>query len=197
MDKTLFFFADDGVHGRELWKSDGTEAGTSMVKNIYPDDSSPFQEASSLQGYLTPLGSTLFFFANDGVHGSELWKSDGTEAGTTLVKDINPAGGSYFYGNLVALGRTLFFVADDGVHSWELWKSDGTEDGTIMVKDISPIDFVSGPSELTAVGNTLLFKADDGVHGYELWKSDGTEDGTLLVQDIDPGAVALPRPSLP
>ena len=40
--------------------------------------------------YLTDVGGTLFFTADDGTHGQELWKSDGTKAGTVLVKDINP-----------------------------------------------------------------------------------------------------------
>ena len=47
-----------------------------------PDDSDP----SSLTG----VGGTLFFTADDGIHGRELWKSDGTKAGTVLVKDIDP-----------------------------------------------------------------------------------------------------------
>ena len=43
---------------------------------------------------MTAVGDTLFFTADDGVNGNELWKSDGTEAGTVLVKDINPGSGS-------------------------------------------------------------------------------------------------------
>src|SRR5262249_58532624 len=86
---TLFFTANDGVNGEELWKSDGTEAGTVLVKDINPG--SAFGYGYGSRPYeLTAVGGTLFFTADDGAHGRELWKSNGTEAGTVLVKDNNP-----------------------------------------------------------------------------------------------------------
>jgi ELWxxDGT repeat protein len=122
------------------------------------------------------------------VNGYELWKSDGTAAGTVLVKDIRPGYSGFGPGNLTAVGNTLFFQAYDGVNGRELWKSDGTAAGTVLVKDIRPGASSSNLRNLTAVGNTLFFRADDGVNGYELWKSDGTAAGTVLVKDIRPGA---------
>src|SRR5262245_16221248 len=75
---TAYFAADDGVNGIELWKSDGTAAGTVLVKNIRSG------ATGSNPASLTNVNGTLFFKANDGVNGIELWKSDGTAAGTVL-----------------------------------------------------------------------------------------------------------------
>ena len=78
--------------GQELWKSDGTAAGTTLVKNIRPGSGT-----SSSPRELTNVNGTLFFVADDGVTGQELWKSDGTAAGTVLVRDIHPGSGSFFF----------------------------------------------------------------------------------------------------
>ena len=183
-DSTLFFVGNDGVHGTQLWKSDGTESGTTMVKDLSPN--------GYAFDYIANIDGTLYLTADDGTHGIELWKSDGTAAGTVMVKDIRPGEPASTPSAVVSAGGTLFFAADDGSHGTELWKTNGTADGTVMVKDIDPgagVNFFSGnPTFMTNVGGTLFFRASDGTHGYELWKSDGTEDGTVMVKDINPGA---------
>jgi len=140
------------------------------------------------------VGNTLYFSMNDGLTGRELWKSDGTVAGTVQVKDINPGGGSSFPTFLGAVGSTLFFMADDGLTGHELWKTDGTLAGTVRIKDINPGSGPSLPQDAAVMGNTLYFVANDGAFGTELWKSDGSEAGTVRVKDIRPGVQgAFPR----
>ncbi len=210
----LYFAADDRTYGDELWSTDGTPAGTKLFKDIYPGDDPDFfgRPASSGPLELTVVNNTLFFSADGGPSGRELWKSDGTADGTVLVKDIRPGdfegpvptsgqgstGLSSWPHELTSFGGKLYFVAADDEHGAELWTSDGTEAGTRLVKDIRPgtvpgpysttVPAGSNPAQLTVAGNTLFFTADDGSHGPELWKSDGTSDGTSLVKDIETGS---------
>ncbi|MFM8893398.1 MAG: ELWxxDGT repeat protein, partial [Planctomycetia bacterium] len=130
-----------------------------LIANV---NSLPF---SGSPQYLTAVGSTLFFVADDGVNGSELWKSDGTTAGTVLVKDIEPGSFGASPTSLTAVGNTLYFRAYTATNGHELWKSDGTATGTVLVKDIRPGSSGSSLTSLTAVGNTLYFTANDGVNG--------------------------------
>ena len=137
---------------------------------------------------MTIVNGIAYFNANDGVHGYELWKSDGTDTGTVMIKDINPGAGDsypYFFTNL---NGVVYFQAYDGSNGYELWKTDGTEEGTVMVKDINPGMGDGSPSNFININGTLFFQANDGVHGPELWKSDGTESGTVMVKDINPGS---------
>jgi ELWxxDGT repeat protein len=177
---TLFFVPFDGDgNGLEIWKSDGTEAGTVLVKDITPGRS------ASNPTFLTTVNGMLFFSANNrrNANGYELWKSDGSEAGTVMVKDIFVGSFSSSPSELTNVNGTLFFVANDGVNGRELWKSDGTAVGTVLVKDIVVGSATSNPAELINVNGTLFFSANDGADNNALWKSDGTEAGTVIVKD--------------
>ncbi|MEZ4917856.1 MAG: T9SS type A sorting domain-containing protein [Saprospiraceae bacterium] len=232
----LFFRADDGVHGMELWRSDGTADGTVLVKDInsaptWPIAGSYPEEFGSHEGKLyfqangelwvtdgTEAGTTLvkkigeilssepsdliscngylLFRAASEIGNYELWRSDGTESGTEQVFDINPLpnkGGLNFLPSsgeirFQKIGDVVYFAADDGVHGKELWRSDGTSVGTYMVRDASSEgNFGEPPQNFVIVDTILYYKFDDGETGLELWRSDGTESGTYLVKDVYPG----------
>ncbi|MDH5750832.1 MAG: hyalin, partial [Deltaproteobacteria bacterium] len=139
----VYFRASNAVTGYELWKTDGTPAGTVMVKDINPaGNGNPFPgfhmgEPTNYQFHV--LGNMMFFLASDGTNGFELWRSDGTDAGTVMVKDINtdPLGDSSIFWMGIRNGR-LIFNAYDPVNGMEPWTSDGTEEGTYMIKDVCP-----------------------------------------------------------
>jgi uncharacterized repeat protein (TIGR01451 family) len=181
----VVFYAQHYMYGGELWKTDGSEAGTSMVKDIYPGSEDSY---TGLGVVITGMDGIAYFPAEDGTHGHELWRSDGTITGTVLVKDIYPEKDGSYAQSLMPVGGTLYFAAEDNVHSTELWKSDGTEAGTILVKDINTWGGSADLEALTAIGDRLVFKAFEGTHGRELWMSDGTEAGTTMIKDINPGA---------
>jgi ELWxxDGT repeat protein len=136
------------------------------------------------------VNGTLFFTASDGMNGTELWKSDGTDVGTVLVQDVNPGASSSTPNGLTNVNGTLFFSANTAANGFELWKSNGTTAGTVLVKDINPGAGSGFPRSLTNVSGTLFFSAATSAAGTELWKSDGTAAGTVMVKDINPGAAS-------
>lgn len=185
MNGIVYFVADNGINGDELWKSDGTTAGTVMVKDIYPGLPASFPQL------LTVMKGVLYFRANDGGHGVELWRSDGTAAGTIQVKDIYPGfKTSSDPTSLTVFGNALYFAATNGdTNGKELWKTDGTGAGTVMVRDIFPGLNGSYPDNLHISFNKLYFTANNGFNGPELWTSDGTYAGTKMVKEFESGSI--------
>ena len=228
---TTYFYADDGIHGRELWRTDGTENGTYLVKDINPGQAHSFFDDQHEQfNVLIPANERLFMVVDDGAHSYELWVSDGTEMGTKLVKDIHPDGvGVGGTSDFAVLNGKLFFTARTPSNQLpELWVTDGTEAGTYAAeganaaqegsKDPEMLTAHDGklyfkahnqdsqnaqlwvydgvstsvvydiePDQMVTSGSTLFFVADDGTHGKELWQTDGTTSGTTLVKDIYQG----------
>lgn len=182
---TLFFTANDGVNGIELWRSSGTKASTELVKDIAPGIGSSF--LSGNQAQISVHNNIVYFRANEGTNGHELWRSDGTSAGTYMVKDINPGSAGSNASQLIEYNGGYYFFAFDATSGFELWKTDGTNAGTLMVKDINPGTASSIVSQMVVFNGKLYFFARTAGNGVELWSSDGTNSGTMMVKDIYPG----------
>jgi ELWxxDGT repeat protein len=181
----VFFVANDGQSGAELWMTNGTPGNAQQVRDIRQGS------AESSPRFLTNVNGILFFAANDGQSGFEFWRSDGTSNGTVMVRNINLGNSGADSSDprfLVNVNGTLFFAANDGQNGVELWRSDGTSNGTTMVSDINFGSASSNPHWLLNADGVLYFSADDG-SGYRLHWFDPVTN-TL-------GALRDPPPPLP
>lgn len=213
LNGSVYFSATNGSNGFELWKSDGTGAGTEMVKDINPGSGSSFSTNTPIKVF----NNELFF-----TYGTELWKSDGTEAGTVKLLDlernikamiifnskihiftysnafwvsdgtvvgsekIETTTSEFFHNNEYAIvGNQLFFQSNNEC-GYEIWKTDGTAEGSFMIKDIHPAFDDNNIEDIIGFNGKAIFTASDGNwFGKELWISDGTENGTTLLKDIN------------
>jgi ELWxxDGT repeat protein len=222
----IVFAADDGVHGRELWVSDGTAAGTGLLREFKEGAAGAWDGS-----YFTTavLNGRAYFEAEDAGHGREVWVTDGTDAGTKLFADLVPGANSsypwvftvagqnvYFLANidsdyysnallvtngiaaprrvgadqhvgvsssfalLQGVGDKLYFAGIDELSGSEPWVTDGTDAGTKMIaniaRDKAPSSF---PAGLTAAGNLLYFWAAENGNDRTFWRTDGTSSGTF------------------
>jgi trimeric autotransporter adhesin len=172
----LFFKSTDAAHGTELWVTDGTVLGTHIVKDISVGTGSGLAFTPT---FAVLNGELIFSASNNASSNYELWKTDGTELGTTLVKEIHSTASSN-PANFKVMGNEVFFTATNGVNGIELWKTDGTDTGTVMISDIDPNQAAySGPGNLTVMNNLLYFTATTAANGNELYVTNGIPDGTV------------------
>ncbi|HEV7671300.1 MAG TPA: hypothetical protein VGS22_22510 [Thermoanaerobaculia bacterium] len=207
LGRIALFAADDLLHGRELFATDGTKAGTRLLADLNPSrQSNPefytdFPEFGPEQvgvgsdpSDLVRVGGTVFFVADDGRTGRELWVTNGTRRGTRLVVDLvpGPSRASSSPHDLVVVGDGIYFFASNpgGAAGEGLYKSDGTSAGTVRVSDLAG---ATQARDLTVAAGRLFFVAFRPESGTELWTSRGTAETTREVTDLRPG----PRGSLP
>lgn len=176
----LFFIKIDETNNKELWKSDGTAAGTIRIKTL-------FNKVSTSVPIV--IAKQHLFFADNHENGGTLWQSDGTVEGTTILV------ASRTYGLANINGILFFGVPSANNHSIELWKSDGTAEGTILVKEIGcgGTEFCASTIfDIVDVNGTAFFRVrivtftvgHTQPYFYELWKSDGTTQGTIFLKKL-------------
>lgn len=159
-----YFAANDGSTGLELWVTDGTEGGTQLVKDINPG---MFSGLSSSIRRMASYDGRIYFAGNDGVHGTELWVTDGTSAGTYMLNDIHPSG-SADPGGYVVYGDKLYFIAKQADGDWQLYVTDGTE--VIAPNGSTVTNALGGSSGLYFHNDELWFAAAYTSAGNELWR---------------------------
>jgi len=175
----LIFFGSDG-NTSGIFASTGA-AGSGAVKIA----------DATWNGGGVVVGGKAYFRAWDQVNGDELWVSDGTAAGTHVIKDIAPGLDTSSASTPVAFGSGVIFTADDGVHGREVWYADGSAAGAYLVADINPTADTSVslnlnpynqilPPSLISFAGGSAFVASDGAHGAQVWLSNGTSGATRL-----------------
>lgn len=190
VDNQIFFsgysFSGTTGQGIEPWVSDGTAAGTHAIANLSAAGDSYPSKFTDLNGVAIFVAENVASGSTSNI-GGELFRSDGTAAGTYLLRDILAGANSSDPRELVRLGNYVYFSATDGVHGRELWRTDGTIAGTVLFRDICIGDIGSNPQSLAVAGDRLYFTAYTPETGIELWTSDGTTSGTFLMFEIVTG----------
>ena len=176
----MYFTADNGTNGTELWVSDGTPGNTTMLKDITSG------ATGTEFGQFSHLGNEVIFSITTAAFSQDLWKTNGTTAGTSLVKSFNVPGS--FISGFLPFNNKLYITGTDATTGTELWSTDGTT--TEMISDINTGTGSSYPQLFNAViiNNHIIFTANTDANGNELWMSDGIKGGsTVMLKDINPG----------
>lgn len=174
LGETLIFTTTDNGERVRLWRSDGTEQGTSTLTIRADDRDSSVRELMAYQG-------VVYFSADDGIHGQELWATDGTQQGTALVVDLNPGPDSSYPSSISAAENVLMFAAWEQTSGLELvYGSIGSLDGWQRI-DILNGPQSSNPTGFTHWGDSIVFAASDPVRGAELWQVTFNQPPPVLV----------------
>ncbi len=195
---SMYFSAEDGTSGRELWLSNGTTATTTRVADIAAGPASGLGLLGAGEALGGVLNNVLYFGGDDSTNpGRNLWRTDGTTAGTFKLKELDAAGGGYPQG-FVATPNRIFFTAQTAADGRELWVTDGTAPGTQMLP-VAAGSGSGGAQFITPFKNGILYMArrDQGGNDFDLepYFSDGTAVGTVALGETTPGVFPGTPPS--
>ncbi len=168
------------------WLGTATPASAGPAYLVKDVNTEPDPRTHSQPREWAAIGDVTYFAANDGIHGMELWRTDGTTAGTWMVKDILPGEFGSGPSNLGAVNGVLYFFAHQEEQGGRLWQSDGSEAGTKVITSF----FIEGSGFMSYRG-AVYFCGYDDIQGGGLWRTDGTSAGTVLVAHICPPSVTV------
>ncbi len=191
VDRTYFSVGDRLVFagftfedGNEIWATDGTQRGTKRLSDLRPGTQDP-----EIRNVFACDGMTFFTSRGLGPGGEEigyeLWRTDGTRAGTRLVVDLAPGEASLDLTPFGCIGPRVLFWAGNEPFVQELWISDGTKRGTHYITSLA--GRMSYPARAFEYHDWLFFPFETTDEGLELWATDGTAEGTFLTGDLRPG----------
>ncbi|HEV7668495.1 MAG TPA: hypothetical protein VGS22_08235 [Thermoanaerobaculia bacterium] len=185
------FVADDGVHGFEPWSTDGTVAGTRLIKDVCPG---PCSGAGG--GAFVGQGTRLYFAGTSDPSGQDVepWISNLSAAGTRRLNDLCEGTCSSNPNGFVAAGRFVYLGALDAAGLRQLWRTNGRTPGTVRLTDVRQGPGVLWNFDATAVGNAFVFSGFDPASGTELWRTDGSRAGTRLLLDLPDADLGGSRP---
>jgi len=170
----------------QIWKSNGTAAGTLLVYTMPQagiSNSNVWTSDRDAKRNFSVSGNSMYFNGYDAANGNELWVTDGTATGTHIVKDINAGTGSSNPLAFCKLGSDIYFTAIES-SGRKLWKTDGTGAGTLQIPVAEPFFILD--NAVGIVNNKMIFYAHNTVDGYEPYVSDGTAAGTFMLANINP-----------
>lgn len=171
----VLFVARDDLARHQLWRSDGSVAGTRTLTGVANPGVAvrlPVEETGAAGRALAVDGARIFFIANGAAQGSGSWLhvSLGGAGDQRRLSPPGPTEPLAPQGLAVVPGAGVVFSGYQSIGGRELWFSDGSAAGTGPIADIAPGAGHGGPQGISVLSDGVYFSADDGVRGREPWR---------------------------
>ncbi len=180
----VFFAANDGVGGFELWSTLGTPGSEIAVGDINVGPAGQF--TAGVKPQWAAANGLLYYSATTAANGTELWRSDGTTGGTRLLADLTPGAASSAISNLTEFKGSLYFTVSEGADHY-LYKSDGQAANTLRLGKIAT---GAAPKYFTVAGDSLYFVSQTVADGIEIRRTDGSAGGSEVVANVRAGTLS-------